>query len=28
LLPPNVEVMVSEGMRVRGGVTIVGRIKG
>ncbi|MDX6404407.1 MAG: phosphatidylserine decarboxylase [Blastocatellia bacterium] len=27
LLPPNVEVMVSEGMRVRGGVTIVGRIK-
>jgi phosphatidylserine decarboxylase len=28
LLPPNVDVLVSEGMRVRGGVTIVGRIKG
>src|SRR5260221_6962158 len=28
LLPPNVEVIVHEGMRVRGGVTIVGRIKG
>ena len=27
LLPPNVDVVVSEGMRVRGGVTIVGRIK-
>jgi phosphatidylserine decarboxylase len=27
LLPPEVEVLVSEGMRVRGGVTIVGRIK-
>ncbi len=28
LLPPNVDVIVHEGMRVRGGVTIVGRIKG
>ena len=28
LLPPHVEVMVREGMRVRGGVTIVGRVKG
>ena len=28
LLPPNVEVVAREGMRVRGGVTIVGRIKG
>jgi len=28
MLPPNVDVVVSEGMRVRGGVTIVGRIKG
>ena len=28
LLPPHVDVMVTEGMRVRGGVTIVGRIKG
>jgi len=28
LLPANVDVVVSEGMRVRGGVTIVGRIKG
>jgi phosphatidylserine decarboxylase len=28
LLPPNVDIVVSEGMRVRGGVTIVGRIKG
>ena len=28
LLPPNVEVTIREGMRVRGGVTIVGRIKG
>jgi phosphatidylserine decarboxylase len=27
LLPQSVEVLVSEGMRVRGGVTIVGRIK-
>jgi phosphatidylserine decarboxylase len=27
LLPPNVEVIVHKGMRVRGGVTIVGRIK-
>lgn len=27
LLPPQVEVLVREGMRVRGGVTIVGRIK-
>jgi phosphatidylserine decarboxylase len=27
LLPSNIEVVVSEGMRVRGGVTIVGRIK-
>lgn len=27
LLPPNVEVLVQEGMRVQGGVTIVGRIK-
>jgi phosphatidylserine decarboxylase len=27
LLPPNVDVVVREGMRVRGGVTIVGRIK-
>ena len=27
LLPPEVEVLVTEGMRVRGGVTIVGRIK-
>jgi phosphatidylserine decarboxylase len=27
LLPPNVEVMVREGMRVRGGVTIVGRAR-
>jgi len=28
LLPPQVEVVVREGMRVRGGVTIVGRTKG
>jgi len=28
LLPPQVEVVVQEGMRVRGGVTIVGRIRG
>ena len=28
LLPPDVDVLVHEGMRVRGGVTIVGRIKG
>ena len=28
LLPPNVDVIVNEGMRVRGGITIVGRIKG
>ena len=28
LLPPNVKVVVQEGMRVRGGVTIVGRIEG
>lgn len=28
LLPPNVKVLVSEGMRVRGGVTVVGRIEG
>jgi phosphatidylserine decarboxylase len=28
LLPPNVEVFAREGMRVRGGVTILGRIKG
>ncbi len=28
LLPPHVEVIVREGMRVRGGVTIVGRVKG
>jgi len=28
LLPPHVEVTVREGMRVRGGVTIVGRVKG
>lgn len=28
LLPPNVTVLVSEGMRVRGGVTVVGRIEG
>jgi phosphatidylserine decarboxylase len=28
LLPPNVDVIVREGTRVRGGVTIVGRIKG
>jgi phosphatidylserine decarboxylase len=28
LLPPNVDVVVREGTRVRGGVTIVGRIKG
>ena len=27
LLPPQVEVLVTEGMRVRGGVTIVGRIR-
>jgi len=27
LLPPNVEVLVSEGMKVKGGVTIVGRIR-
>lgn len=27
LLPPQVEVVIREGMRVRGGVTIVGRIK-
>jgi phosphatidylserine decarboxylase len=27
LLPPSVDVVVREGMRVRGGVTIVGRIK-
>jgi phosphatidylserine decarboxylase len=28
LLPPNVKVLVREGMRVRGGVTVVGRIEG
>jgi len=28
LMPPNVDVVVHEGMRVRGGVTIVGRIQG
>src|SRR6266436_580363 len=28
LLPPNVEVVAREGMRVRGGVTILGRTKG
>jgi phosphatidylserine decarboxylase len=28
LLPPQVEVIAREGMRVRGGVTILGRIKG
>jgi len=28
LLPPNIEVVVSVGMKVKGGVTIVGRIKG
>ena len=28
LLPPHVEVTAREGMRVRGGVTILGRIKG
>jgi phosphatidylserine decarboxylase len=28
LLPPHVEVIAREGMRVRGGVTILGRIKG
>ena len=28
LMPPNVDVTVHEGMRVRGGVTIVGRIQG
>ncbi len=28
LLPPHVEVIAHEGMRVRGGVTILGRIKG
>jgi phosphatidylserine decarboxylase len=28
LLPPHVKVLVHEGMRVRGGVTIVGRIEG
>lgn len=28
LMPPNVDVVVHEGMRVRGGVTIVGRIHG
>lgn len=27
LLPPNIEVVVSEGMKVKGGVTIVGRIR-
>lgn len=27
LLPPNIEVAVSEGMKVKGGVTIVGRIR-
>jgi phosphatidylserine decarboxylase len=27
LMPPNVDVVVHEGMRVRGGVTIVGRIQ-
>jgi len=27
LLPPNIEVVVSEGVKVRGGVTIVGRIR-
>jgi phosphatidylserine decarboxylase len=27
LLPVGVEVLVTEGMRVRGGVTIIGRIK-
>jgi phosphatidylserine decarboxylase len=28
LLPPNVDVIAREGMKVRGGVTIVGRIRG
>jgi phosphatidylserine decarboxylase len=28
LMPPNVDVLVQEGMRVQGGVTIVGRIQG
>jgi len=28
LMPPNVDVVVHEGMHVRGGVTIVGRIQG
>jgi phosphatidylserine decarboxylase len=27
LLPPNIEVVVNEGMKVKGGVTIVGRIR-
>ena len=27
LLPPEVDVLVTEGMRVRGGVTVIGRIK-
>lgn len=27
LLPPNIEVVVTEGMKVKGGVTIVGRIR-
>jgi phosphatidylserine decarboxylase len=26
VLPPNVEVVVKEGMRVRGGTTVIGRI--
>jgi len=26
VLPPNVEVVVTEGMRVRGGTTVIGRI--
>ena len=28
LMPPSVDVMVQEGMHVRGGVTIVGRVRG
>jgi phosphatidylserine decarboxylase len=27
LMPPNVDVIIKEGMKVRGGVTIIGRIK-
>jgi phosphatidylserine decarboxylase len=27
LMPPNVDVTIEEGMRVRGGVTVIGRIK-